>query len=305
MDSGRLLVPVGFFIFNRIETTKKVFEAIREAGPPKLYLVSDAARPGRAGEDCKVREVREYVESHIDWECEVRKNYATENMGCKRRMASGISWVFENEEMAIILEDDCLPSQTFFRFCQEMLNKYKDDERISIIGGYKIVPTYEIKEDYIFSYFASIWGWASWRRAWELYDMDMTLWPDARKKGTLRRQFSNQYYKAKKEEYDKVCFGNFDTWDFQWGFARTINNTLGIIPKNNLIQNIGFGPDATHTVSLKRGVLGEREEMEFPVTFQKYVIRDVGYDELHMRNVARSNRKLRLLKLVKKFLYRK
>jgi len=277
----QMKTAVAMIIFNRPDTTKEVFEAIRQAKPPKLYIISDAPREGREEEKKKVAETRSYVEEHVDWECEVIKNYAEANMGCKKRVASGITWLFEKEEAAIILEDDCVPKQEFFRYAQEMLEKYKDDESVYMVSGTNDLPGYEIKGDYAFSHFASIWGWASWRRAWsEHYDINMAKWPKAREEKRLRSLFGNALqYKLFVRDADKIHAGLVDTWDMQWVFTILDNHGAGITPKGNLIHNIGCGrEDATHTKDNSREV-SEYGEFSFPITFAEEVVVDREYEK--------------------------
>lgn len=277
----QMRTAVAMIIFNRPDTTKEVFEAIREAKPPRLYIISDAPRAGREEEATKVAETRGYVEEHIDWECEVFKNYADSNMGCKKRVASGITWLFEHEERAIILEDDCVPKQEFFRYCQEMLEKYQDDESVYMVSGTNDLPGYEIKGDYAFSHFASIWGWGSWRRAWSKhYDIMMSEWPKVREEKKLRSLFSNPLqYKLFVRDADKIHAGLVDTWDLQWVFTILNNNGVGITPKGNLIHNIGCGrEDATHTKDNSREV-AEYGEFSFPITCLDKVEVDKEYEK--------------------------
>lgn len=277
----QMRTAVAMIIFNRPDTTKEVFEAIREAKPPRLYIISDAPRAGRDEEAKKVAETRGYVEDHIDWECEVFKNYADSNMGCKKRVASGITWLFEHEERAIILEDDCVPKQEFFRYCQEMLEKYQDDESVYMVSGTNDLPGYEIKGDYAFSHFASIWGWGSWRRAWSKhYDIMMSEWPKVREEKKLRSIFSNPLqYKLFVRDADKIHAGLVDTWDLQWVFTILNNDGVGITPKGNLIHNIGCGrEDATHTKDNSREV-AEYGEFSFPMTYLDKVEVDKEYEK--------------------------
>lgn len=159
---------VALIIYNRLDTTKQVLSSIRRAAPKKLYLISDAAKTGDTINEKKVEEVRRYVEEHIDWDCQVYKNYAGENLGCKMRPLTGIDWVFEQEEKAIILEDDILPDDSFYRFCQEMLEYYEEDERIMIIGGYKRDVGYQAKHDYMFSYHCSTWDVSNLEKSMEM-----------------------------------------------------------------------------------------------------------------------------------------
>lgn len=274
---------IAFIIFNRLDTTMKVFEVIREMKPPRLYLIADAPRYGREEDESKVKNTRQYVESHIDWECEVYKNYAEENMGCKRRIASGLDWVFSKEEYAIILEDDILPVRDFFRFCQEMLIKYKNNQKVMMISGLNLIDTYQIKEPYTFSCFSSIWGWATWKRAWKKMDVDMKNWPNDRKAGKINyvaNPISLLWIKWNLE----YCYRNeIDSWAYPWGYARYRNDGLGIVPRENLIVNIGTNhEDAAHMkgeykYNFKCG------SVSFPIELHPEVKRNMKYDREYIR----------------------
>lgn len=281
--SFELNVPVAFIIFNRPDTTQVVFDRIRAARPKKLYIISDAPRDGREDDLIKVAETRCYVESHIDWECEVHKNYAESNMGCKRRVASGISWVLEHEERTIILEDDVVPSDDFFPFMQEMLDFYNDSSRVMMISGTNLLKNYEIEGSYTFSCFSSIWGWATWRRAWEQYDIDVKDWPRIDKEGSFRCVQNGLAYTFLKKHMDSVYTHEKDTWDIQWDYCRHKARGLGVVPKVNMINNIGFDrADATHTN-------GSSDEdfsygkLSFPLEHAVEIKRDVDYDEAYIR----------------------
>jgi len=242
-----LNTPVLFSVFNRLDTTKQVFQAIRQAKPPRLYVAADGARLNKEGEACKVQAVRDYIMQNIDWECEVKTLFRDSNIGCKLAVSDGIDWFFENEEQGIILEDDILPGQSFFWFCENMLNKYKYDTRVGQISGFNygfVMP--DESYDIFFSKYGFIWGWATWRRSWKLYDVNMKLFKDAMKYDIFENFFSKNK-KAEVEKFRKVAFNEIDTWDYQWSFARFINRMYTIVPKKNLITNLGFGEDATHT----------------------------------------------------------
>lgn len=277
MNAFEFNTPVAFFVYNRLDTTQVVFERIREVKPKKLYLVCDAARSYKEGDAEKVAAVREFLDTHVDWECEVHKNYAEENMGCKMRMSSGISWVFENEEQAIIIEDDVLLDISFFRFCQEMLEHYKDDERVMMVGAHKRLEDFNTPHDYMFSADNYIWGWGAWRRTWEKYDVTLKNWPKNKADGLMHKVFMKDKADYVTEELDLIYEGKLDTWDYQLMMCLAENNGLCVVPNINLIENIGFGrEDATHTK-------GEGEEMhtgayKFPITFRDDVKRDLAYD---------------------------
>jgi len=237
-----------FLVFNRPDTTKKVFEAIRGVKPPRLYIASDGPRINRLGELEKVKSVREIV-SKIDWDCEVKTLFREENLGCKYAVSSAITWFFEHEEQGIILEDDCLPNSDFFRFCDEMLCRYKENDTIWVITGNNF-QNGVVRGDgsYYFSRYNHVWGWASWRRSWSKYDVEIDAWNEWK----ISIEF-NKYFNNKRERnywlraFDDVKSGKIDTWDYQWTFCVFKNNGLTVTPNINLVENIGFGKDATHT----------------------------------------------------------
>jgi hypothetical protein len=249
--SHPLNTAVLFLIFNRPNTTKEVFETIRKAKPPRLYVAADGPRESRKGEVEKVQAVRSYVMSNIDWDCEVKTLFRGENIGCKIAVSSAITWFFENEEMGIILEDDCLPSQSFYWFCEELLERFRDEPRMLMISGRNELGSLKSNKYSYFYTLGSIWGWASWRRAWKYFDLDIKLWNDNDAKNNI-----NDFAKlapSKAEDVLNGCrsvlAGKVSTWDYQWTFSRMANRGLGVIPTVNLIKNIGFCSDGTHTTS--------------------------------------------------------
>ena len=285
MEKKQIETPVYLCIFNRPDTTKEVFEAVRKARPKKLYICSDAPRENRENEAEIVAQTRSIVEDHIDWPCEVHKNYAEKNMGCKKRMASGISWVLEQEESAIILEDDTVPCEDFFPYMEAMLEKYKDDPRVMMVSGTNLIRKVKIEDAYTFSRFSVIWGWATWKRAWALYDVNMEQWPQVKESKALRSHFNGLAYKFFERDADKIYSGLVDTWDLQWDFCRHMNDGLGIVPKQNLVNNIGFNrADATHTVG-KSFEDFSTGKVEFPIQFvaEEKVALNQAYDAAYMR----------------------
>jgi len=248
MPEFQLTTPVAFIIFNRPDTTERVFAEIARARPPKLLVVGDGPRANREGEDAKVAATRAIIE-RVDWPCEVLTNFSETNLGCKVRVSSGLDWVFEQVPEAIILEDDCLPHPTFFRFCQELLERYRDDQRIGMISGtncqFGISRT---GDSYYFSRYNHIWGWASWRRAWANYDVEAKIWPLMRNGGWLKLITNSKREQAFwTGNFNLVFQGKIDTWDYQWVLTSMAQGKLSITPDTNLISNIGFGPSATHT----------------------------------------------------------
>ena len=275
--------PVAFIIFRRPEVTEKVFEAIRQAKPNKLLVIADGARPDKPGETEQCAATRAIID-RVDWDCEVLKNYSDVNLGCGIRPATGINWVFEQVEEAIILEDDCLPHPSFFQFCQELLKRYRHDERVMLIGGTNYFNEWKSNaQSYHFSCFSGSWGWASWRRAWNFYDYEMKLWNEAVETQFLRAYFSEQsHYLYWQDLFQKAYENDNRTfWDYQWLFARLVQNGLGVIPSVNLISNLGFGSDATHTFDKADSLSNLKiSELSFPLTHPKIMIRDLELDNL-------------------------
>jgi hypothetical protein len=284
-----LNTAVLFMVFNRPDTTKQVFDAIRLAKPPRLYIASDGARISREGEDAIVQSVRNYVKSNIDWECDVKTLFREQNLGCKVAVSSAIFWFFENEEMGIILEDDCLPDPSFFNYCQEMLVRFFYDQRISQINGVDFKVDGPVRADsYHFSKNCYIWGWATWRDRWINYDVEVKSWPQIRDSGALYDWSGDKNeIKYMADLFEKVYQGSIDTWDIQWVFACKLMGQISVSPNVNLISNIGFGPGATHTVGDSVFSNMKLESMQFPLQhplgvfaavtldrkfFEKYVI---------------------------------
>lgn len=285
MEQYKLTTPVVLFFFLRVDSTMAVLSEIRKAKPEKIYLVGEGHRPERIGEEQKVLALRTLVESSIDWDCQVFKNYVPEDIGAGKRISSGISWVFETENKAIFLEDDVIPSQSFFRYCQEMLTYYENDRRIMAISGNNPIPNYSFSGDYTFSFTPLIWGWATWRRAWQNYDFNVKKWPEVKKNHSIEKLFPNRiFYQYRVMEFDNAYRGITYTWDYQFAFHALINSGLCVVPKMNMVKNVGMGPDATNNKSKVNTTMGEANEIEFPIQFKNEVIRDFGYDEYYFKH---------------------
>ena len=278
--------PVAFLIFNRPNTTEKMFAAIRQAKPPKLLVVADGPRSDRPGEAEKCKAARAIID-RVDWECEVLKNYSDVNLGCKLRVSSGLDWVFNTVEEAIILEDDCVPHPSFFRFCEELLDYYRDDQRIMVISGNNFQFGRKcIEYSYYFSHYTHIWGWATWRRAWQHYDIEMKLWPKIRDDNWLRyilEEPSTVKYWSK--IFQAVYDGYINTWDYQWTFACWLQSGLTVLPNVNLVSNIGFGVEGTHTTDTQNTFANiPLEKMGFPLQHPPFIIRDAEADKFTQNN---------------------
>lgn len=266
-----------FLVFNRVDPTSLVFQEIKKAAPKRLYIAADGPRNADEFEKCK--QVRE-IATNIDWDCEWKTLFREENLGCKIAVSDAINWFFEQEEQGIILEDDCLPSSSFFGFCSEMLKKYKDDDRIGHISGANFQNG--IKRgagSYYFSRMPQIWGWASWRRTWKNYDVNMSSFSNF-SVSDLENSPSHALYKESwYKNLDDTYQGKIDTWDYQYCYLNLINNYLSISPNQNLIKNIGFGADATHTTGEEHVFAnletGEMDLVVHPVFFLPNVEADL------------------------------
>jgi len=290
--SWKLRTPVAFLIFNRRDKVKRVFDEIARARPPKLLLIADGPRPDRPDDEEKVRLTRAIVEN-VDWDCEVLTNYSETNLGTTYRPATGLNWVFNTVEEAIFLEEDCLPHPSFFRFCDELLEKYRDDERVMMISGSNFMRERKVTPySYFFSQYVSLWGFATWRRAWHHYDVDLRLWPRFRDSSLLENVLRNRSAIAFwRQQFDSLSSGRKTTWDTQWQFACWSQNGLCLAPSTNLVSNIGFGADAAHYVKVDP-VLADvpTSEMSFPLEHPPGIVRSAEVDEFISHNVFRSDR---------------
>ena len=289
MNDSKLSTPVAFIIFNRPDTTKRVFAEIARARPPKLLVIADGPRANRADEAEKCAAARAIVEQ-VDWDCQVLTQYSEVNLGCKQRVSSGLNWVFQTVDKAIILEDDCLPHPTFFKFCEELLERYRQDERIMMVSGDNFQFGRKRTEySYYFSRYSHTWGWATWKRAWQHYDVQVKLWPIIRDnhwlKDILGDNRAAKYWEVRFEE----CYnGLIDTWDFQWAFACWTQSGLSILPNVNLVSNIGFQIGATHTTRRNRLANMSSEAMDFPLHHPPFTIRDTLADNLTEKKMLSS-----------------
>ncbi len=286
--------PVLFLVFNRPDTTIQVFEKIREQKPKRLYIAADGARAGNVNDARKCTEVLEIVNG-IDWDCEVKTLFRERNLGCKIAVSEAITWFFENEEMGIILEDDCLPDATFFPYCAELLHKYKDDEKIAGISGSNLLNYKPIDgASYFLSKYVHIWGWASWRRVWKNYDVEMKDWPALRNGNFLKALADgNPYFVGYwKNIFDKTYGSKIDTWDYQFHFSYLKENMFCCVPKINLVSNIGFDQDATHTFDENHPANKlKTKEMAFPIKHISSLERETNFDKSFDKIIFKLNLK--------------
>lgn len=230
--------PVAFFVFNRPDVTRIVFEAIARAQPETLLVIADGPRSLSEQERCL--QVRAIIDE-VDWPCRVVTEYSKVNLGCKKRLSSGLDWVFSQCEEAIILEDDCVPEASFFPFCEQMLARYRVDSRVMMVTGTNyLLDQLDVPESYIFSRYYSVWGWATWKRAWALYDISLINWDQQKAQKQIHSFYSQSYMQASVAAgFDLVHQNKIDTWDIQWSYSCLFNSGLCVVPKVNLISNIG------------------------------------------------------------------
>jgi hypothetical protein len=258
--------PVLLVVFNRPETTRTAFAAIRAARPERLYVAADGPRPDRAGEAERCADVRR-IATAVDWPCEVHTLFRDHNLGCKIGVSSGIDWFFANEEAGIILEDDIVPHPSFFPYCEALLERYRDDASVAMISGCSLIgDRHGSNASYVFSRYLHVWGWASWRRAWAHYDVSMKAWPSAPARQRLAQVLDGRrgaiaYWSG---VFDRMARSEIDTWDYQWVFSSWMQDMVAIFPAATLVDNIGFGADATHTVGVAPD-LASASEMVFPL----------------------------------------
>lgn len=226
-----------------------MFEAIRKAAPPRLYVASDGPRDSREGEKEKVDAVRAYILGYIDWDCEVKTLFREKNLGCGKGIFDAITWFFEYEDFGIILEDDCLPHHDFFIFCEELGKYYQNDNSIFAISGTNIRHKESLNADYFFSMLGGNWGWATWKRAWSFSVLNINKMLILKNWKVIKHNINDKftYYSVKKLIARSESVMNESAWDYQWLFIHLLRNGKIIVPKNNLVTNIGFGDDATHT----------------------------------------------------------
>ena len=305
MNKYQINTAVAFFIFNREDVTQKVFNEIARAKPPKLLVVGDGPRAHIQGDLERVTNTRSIIDK-VDWSCEVITNFSDQNMGCRDRVSSGLDWVFNQVDEAIILEDDCLPNPSFFQFCEELLIKYRNNDAIGMISGDNFqFGEMRGNESYYFSEYFHIWGWASWSRAWKDYDVQMVDWPEFRNKGWKPSlNLSHQQWIGWKKNLEGTYSRNINTWDHQWTFANWRKNKLCILPMVNLISNLGFGPEATHTRGSSIFANIESREIGFPLSHPESIRPNEAADLFTTKIMFSSSPSKRFLSHIKSLVKR-
>ena len=284
-----------------------MFEIIRSIRPTRLFIVADGPRD--LIEENLCNETRKIVET-IDWPCQVLRNYSDNNLGCRQRISSGINWVFDNVEEAIILEDDCFPHPSFFPYCESLLDRYRDTENVFHISGssfLKVSNQCGNTSDYYYSAIPQIWGWATWRRAWKRYDKTLSSWPEVKKTSLLKKAFGIgpviDYWEY---VFDRMYTNKYDTWDIAWTFTLLKENGLAITPTVNLISNIGYGNLATHTRSLDKGmhlINLPTYPIRVPPTAPVYLKKDIQADLSSLQHIfgIKITPRTRTISVIKKY----
>ncbi|QDU94594.1 glycosyltransferase family protein [Lignipirellula cremea] len=290
--------PVALFVFNRPDTTERVFAQIAKARPRQLFVVGDGPRANRIGEAALVAKVQK-VATSVDWPCQLATHFSPTNLGCKRRVSSGLKWLFSQVEEAIILEDDCLPHPTFFPYCETMLETYRNESQVSAVNGTNAVAASERHGDetptgngqYTFSKYFECWGWATWRRAWEQFDVEMADWPRFLKSNRLREMADH----FDEELYWRMIFQqqyhtDFSSWAYPWQFSSWNHDRLCIMPPVNLISNIGVDERATHTTKAACDLSNFSTSPYHAIPHQNELVRDPVADlkTFHVRHLRRT-----------------
>lgn len=280
-----LRTPIALSVFNRPESTERVFDTIRTAKPERLFVFADGAR---SDDEAKLCADARAVTQNVDWDCEAKYDYSHSNLGARKRYASGVDWVFSYVEEAIVLDDDCVADPTFFRFCEQMLERYHDDPRVMMVCGTNYLGEWKKdRQSYHFSYFGGVWGWATWKRAWELYDGSMDAWGDESVKQRVRELLADEeVFALQARRFDRLYREPQDrhSWDLPWSLSRLANSGLTVMPNVNLVENLGNadgrGLPPTHPLA-NLAV----SSMSFPLRPPEAVAADRDYDRLHIRRI--------------------
>lgn len=301
-ETSHVETAVLLLLFNRPEPTRRVFDVIRAVRPTRLYVAADGPRTSHPEDPERCDEVRR-VATSVDWPCEVRTLFRTTNLGLRAAVTEALDWFFRHETAGVILEDDCLPDPTFFRFCSELLDRYADDERVMVISGDDYHPPDWPREcSYSFTRYPFIWGWATWRRAWRHNDPSMTDWPERRRSSWLlelgdgHRDFAAYWT----DRFDDVASDLVDSWAYVWMYSCWVRGGLSIMPTTNLVQNIGYGQQATHTTVDDWRAAHLAAPMAFPLRHPGPVERDPRLDrwaDRHVYNLERRASRLLLRRL--------
>lgn len=274
--------PVAVITYNRLDTTKRLFEVLRMLQPQKLYLISDGHK--NYEDKKKFNSIRSFIDQNVTWETSITRIYADKNMGLRKRIESGLNQVFKTEQRAIILEDDCIPDPSLFSFCDEMLEKYKHDDRVLSISGTNLFPNYQLENSYTFSRYFRSWGWATWKRAWDKYQTEVTDYEEVLAKNNFRK--SVQLFL--RSTYELISQNKINSWAYRWSLTHFRNQAFTIVPSVNLVTNIGFGKTATHTKYANSKFSKPSETITFPLIHPKIVRSDEDTDKIFENKIMLS-----------------
>ena len=287
-------IPVLFIIFNRPDLSKQVFEMIRIVKPFQLFIAADGPK-GDDPEDIQKCQIAREIIDQVDWDCQVKTLLRDTNVGCRVAISSAIDWFFNYVEEGIILEDDCLPSKSFFFFCKELLIKYRDDDRIMQINGNNyLFGKKQFNESYYFSKLSGCWGWATWKRAWKFYDNEMTGFKKFKKENRIADYICNNKINNWLMSYlEEASRPECNIWSTRWAYTIIIRNGLMISPSKNLVKNIGFRVDATSGKSSSFLLYSkiESEEME-QIIHPLFVLPDKEADDINFEIIERTDPRL-------------
>lgn len=293
--------PVVLILYKRIDALEKQMKVLETVRPEILYLVSDAAPDGDEVSIDLVQRVRERAE-HIKWDCQLHKIYADRNMGCDQRIISGLNVVFEHEDAAIILEDDCIPDPSFFQYCDELLEKYQFNKDIFYVSGNHLAPWKEEKTSYIFSRRGDTWGWATWANRWQAMHRNFVdEWQDVKSNHLLQKRMGKKAGNAFVREVEQYWGQRDIPWDYQWHARCLAYGKKVIVPGINLVSNIGFDKLATHTTEVPGGLRMDRYSMQFPMLVPESEAINVRYDNARQKEIFQ----LSIITRIKRRLFRK
>jgi hypothetical protein len=267
MPTNAADVPVLLIVFRRPAMARRLVAALREVRPRLVFVAADGPRSDEPDDPQQCADTRSVID-HIDWPCTVQTLFHGENLGCKVGPETAIDWFLSRVPSGIVLEEDCIPAAEFFRFCTELLERYEEDDRVMMIGGHNPITTWPAdRPSYVFSRSSPTWGWATWRRAWRHYDPELRAWDSAEVRRALRTRMAPVEFRMASRRFDMVRAGAIEAWDFGWNLAMLRRDGLSVIPAGNMIDNVGFGPGATHTRNPRSPDAGiPLRPVEFPLT---------------------------------------
>ena len=290
--------PVLLLTFNRPNLTAQVLDAVREARPRRLFVASDGPRPNAPSDEASVQSTRALIDEAVNWPCEVLTRYLDINQGCRAGVASAVTWFFEHVEEGIILEDDCVPHLDFFCYCRALLDRYRYESQVMAIAGDNsaALEASEQGASYAFVSQPLVWGWATWRRAWEHYDDSLEGWRSIRSDRSAQRRIWPDPVERRwqSRNLDRLLFSNRpDSWAYRWAFSVASRGGLCAVPAVNLVRNVGFGPEGTHTRDPKNSRANRPTSSILPLIHPNRIKRDEQaerqiFDRVHRGSVRRN-----------------